>query len=147
MKSKSQTQASVVTSLYSSLNRVARQLRQVELPKGFTPERFRTLATIHNHEPVSVTALADIEELRPATVSRMIAALEADGLIRRREVKEDKRSVLISTTAKGRQMYLRANAKYLDQLREAIMALDPDQVELVSDLASLLEKLSANLER
>lgn len=147
MKSKLQTQTSVVTSLYSSLNRVARQLRNVELPKGFTPERFRTLATIHNHGPMSVTALADVEELRPATVSRMIAALEADGLIRRREVKEDKRSVLISTTAKGRQMYLRASQKYLDQLREAIMALDKDQVDLVGDLASLLEKLSVNLER
>jgi DNA-binding MarR family transcriptional regulator len=147
MKAKLRDQEEVVTSLCSSLNKVSRHLRHLELPKGFTPERFRTLATIQMHGPISVTGLAEREELRPATVSRMVSSLESDGLIKRREAKDDKRSVLISTTPKGRQMYVRANQRYLQYLSEAITSLEPEQIELMGDLASLLEKLSGALER
>jgi DNA-binding MarR family transcriptional regulator len=147
MKAKLRDQEEVVTSLCASLNKVSRHLRHLELPKGFTPERFRTLATIQMHGPISVTGLAEREELRPATVSRMVSSLESDGLIKRREAKDDKRSVLISTTPKGRQMYVRANQRYLQYLSEAITSLEPEQIELMGDLASLLEKLSGALER
>jgi DNA-binding MarR family transcriptional regulator len=147
MKAKLRDQDEVVTSLYSSLNKFSRHLRHIELPKGFTPERFRTLATIHMHGPISVTGLADKEELRPATVSRMVSSLESEGLIKRRDAKDDKRSVLISTTPKGRQMYMRANQRYLEYLGEAITSLDPDQVKLMSDLAVMLEKLSGALDK
>jgi DNA-binding MarR family transcriptional regulator len=133
--------------LFQSLNKVSHRLRSVGLPRGFTPERLRTLATIHAHGPISVTGLAAMERVRPATVSRMIASLEGEGLIKRSDVKHDKRSVLISTTAKGRQMYLRENREYLKRIGEAIRGLDSEQVGLVRNLAALLEQLSAALDR
>ena len=136
-----------MTDFYTRLEKVSRDIRHIELPKGFTPERFRTLATIRTHEPVSVTVLADMEDVRPATISRMISSLESEGLIKKRVVKEDKRCVLISTTAKGRRTYERTNDKYLKHIGKAITELEPDQVELIGELASLLENLSAALRR
>ena len=147
MKSKGLESELTAASLYASVNRVTRLLHHVELPAGCTHERLRTLATIQAHGPLSVTRVAEIEELRPATVSRMISSLEKEGLIRRQDAREDKRSVLVSTTAKGRQMYVRANERYLSRLRRAIEDLDPSQIELVGKLISLLESLSTQLER
>ena len=140
-------QEEVAASLYLSINKLTNRLRHITLPRGFTPERLRTLGTIHAHGPISVTGLAAKERVRPATVSRMIASLEGEGLIRRRDVKHDKRSVLISTTSKGRQMYLRANQEYLKRIRAAIGGLGPEEVELVRSLAALLEQLSTALDR
>jgi DNA-binding MarR family transcriptional regulator len=140
-------QEDIAASLYLSLNKLSHGLRHISLPRGFTPERLRTLATINSHGPISVTGLAAMERVRPATVSRMIASLEGEGLIRRREVKHDKRSVLISTTPKGRQMYLRANQEYLKRIRDAIGGLDPEEVELIRSLAALLEQLSVAIDR
>lgn len=137
----------VAASLYAGVSKVANRLRTIELPKGFTPERLRTLATIHAHGPITVTALAEKERVRPATISRMIASLEEDGLIRRRDDRFDKRSVLVSTTSKGRQMYQRASQEYLKHISDALNGLEPDQAELLLNLASLLEDLSTALDR
>lgn len=147
MKQKLRQNDDIIANLYSNLNKISRNLRQVELPKGFTPERFRTLATIYNYGPISVTGLAEMEALRPATVSRMISSLESDGLIKRRQVKDDKRSVQISTTPKGRQMYLRSNQRYLKHLSQAITELEPEQIRLMGEVAALLEKLSGALKQ
>ena len=147
MKSSAGEKDDIATALYSGLARVSRQLRHMELPHGFTPERLRTLATIHTNGPISVTALAQLEKVRPATISRMISSLEEGGFVKRREDAHDKRSVLISTTSKGRQMYLRANQRYLKQLNEALQSLDPQQRKLMRDLASLLDQLNAALDR
>jgi len=147
MNASADDQEDIAANLYLGLAKVSRQLRHMELPQGFTPERLRTLSTIHTNGPISVTALAELEKVRPATVSRMITSLEEDGFVKRREDANDKRSVLISTTPKGRQMYIRANRRYLKQLNEALSTLDPEQLKLMRQLAGLLEKLDTALDR
>jgi DNA-binding MarR family transcriptional regulator len=141
------TEDDIAAVLHASLSKVSRQLRHIDLPPGLTPERLRTLATIHANGPISVTALATMEQVRPATISRMISSLEEDGYVKRREDKSDKRGVLVVTTSKGRQMYLRANRQYLNQLNEALAKLDPEQVDMVRKLAEMLGKLNAALDR
>src|SRR5690554_3336964 len=55
--------------------RLTRQLRTIELPPGMTPERLSALSVIDKRGPISVTALAGTEKVRPATMSRMVTAL------------------------------------------------------------------------
>jgi len=147
MNSSTEQQEDVAATLYAGLARISRQLRHMDLPNGFTPERLRTLATIHANGPITVTALAELEKVRPATISRMISSLEHEGFVKRREDAKDKRSVLVSTTAKGRKMYVRANQRYLKLLNDALETLEPEQLDLMSELATLLEKLDIALDR
>lgn len=147
MNSSVDQQEDVAATLYAGLAKVSRQLRHLDLPSGFTPERLRTLATIHTNGPISVTALAQLEKVRPATVSRMISALEHEGFVKRCEDAKDKRSVLVSTTSKGRKMYVRANQRYLKLLNDALETLEPEQLSLMRELATLLEKLNIALDR
>lgn len=132
--------------LHERFSRLSRQLRHMELPAGMTPERLSTLSVIDKFGPISVTALADREMVRPATMSRMVSALVDEGLVRRREDKADGRGVLVTVTPKGRRIYRRAHQQRLEQLAEALNGLSADQLAAMKDLASVLERLTSLLD-
>jgi len=132
--------------LHERFSRLSRQLRHMELPAGITPERLSTLSVIDKNGPISVTALADREMVRPATMSRMVSALVDDGLVRRREDKADGRGVLVTVTPKGRRIYRRAHQQRLEQLAEALNGLTPEQLAAMKNLAGVLERLTSLLD-
>ncbi len=73
--------------VHEAFSRLARRLRALDLPYGLTNERLSTLATVAAHEPISVSALAEAEIVSLPTMSRMVAKLEADGFLKRRQAK------------------------------------------------------------
>jgi DNA-binding MarR family transcriptional regulator len=132
--------------LNDQFSRLSRQLRNMDMPDGMTPERLSALSVIEKRGPISVTALADKEMVRPATMSRMVSALVDEGLVRRREDKNDGRGVLVSATPKGRRAYQRAQQQRLHQFAEALNALTPEQLSAMRSLAAALERLTAVLD-
>jgi DNA-binding MarR family transcriptional regulator len=132
--------------LNDQFSRLSRQLRNMDLPDGMTPERLSALSVIEKRGPISVTALADKEMVRPATMSRMVSALVDEGLVRRRDDKTDGRGVLVSSTPKGRRTYRRAQQVRLQQFVEALNALTPDQLSAMRSLAAALERLTLLLD-
>jgi DNA-binding MarR family transcriptional regulator len=118
----------------------------MDLPLGMTPERLSALAVIEKNGPISVTALADREMVRPATMSRMVSALVDEGLVKRSEDKNDGRGVLVSSTPKGRRVYQRAQQQRLQQFAEALSSLSPDQLSAMRSLAAALERLTLLLD-
>ncbi len=125
--------------VHEAFSRLARRLRALELPYGLTNERLSTLATIGDHEPISVSALAKAEIVSLPTMSRMVAKLEAEGLVKRREDKFDGRGVLVSTTAKGRVTYQRATQQSLTHLKGTLSTLEPEQLAAIHTLLSSLD--------
>lgn len=136
----------IASLLHDRFSRLARQLRHMELPVGMTPERLSTLAAIDTFGPISVTALADREMVRPATMSRMVSSLVDEGLARRQEDKSDGRGVLVVTTAKGRRAYERAHQQRLQQLAAALSSFPPEQLVALRELATALERLTRVLD-
>ena len=132
--------------LNDQFSRLSRQLRNMDMPDGMTPERLSALSVIEKKGPISVTALADKEMVRPATMSRMVSALVDEGLVRRKEDKNDGRGVLVSATPKGRRAYQRAQQQRLQQFAEALNSLTPEQLSGMRNLAAALERLTAVLD-
>jgi DNA-binding MarR family transcriptional regulator len=132
--------------LQDQFSRLTRQLRNMELPQGMTPERLSALAVIDRRGPISVTALADLEMVRPATMSRMVSALVDEGLVKRSEDKNDGRGVLVSATARGRRAYHRAQQVRLQHFAEALSELSPEQLSAMKSLASALARLTRLLD-
>ncbi len=125
--------------VYEAFSRLARRLRALDLPYGLTNERLSTLATIRDNEPISVSALAEAEIVSLPTMSRMVAKLEDEGFVRRRDDKLDSRSVLVSTTAKGRRAYLRATQQSLSHLKGTLKTLIPEQLATIRTLLLTLD--------
>lgn len=107
-----------------------------------TPERLSALSVIEKRGPISVTALADNEMVRPATMSRMITALVEEGLVKRSDDKNDGRGVLISVTPKGRRAYQRAQEQRLSRFAEILESLTDEQVSAMRNLSEALERLT-----
>jgi len=128
--------------LHEQFARLTRQLRTLELPQGMTPERLSALSVIEKRGPISVTALADKEMVRPATMSRMVTALVEEGLVKRSDDKTDGRGVLVSATPKGRRTYQRAQEQRLQHFAEVLDSLSDEQLAAMRSLTSALERLT-----
>ncbi len=137
-----ETREEVAALLHEQFARLARELRNLELPQGMTPERLSALSVIDRRGPISVTALADREMVRPATMSRMVSALVDDGLVKRNGDKDDGRGVLVTTTPKGRRTYQRAQEQRLRYFAEALEHLGDEQLVAMRALTAQLERFT-----
>src|ERR1700730_1779593 len=90
--------------LHSIAIRLLRLVRVQDTASGIAPARLSALSVIVFGGPVSLRHLARAEQVKPPTMSRIVDALEADALARRRVDQQDRRAVLIEATRKGAAM-------------------------------------------
>lgn len=128
--------------LHELFVRLARELRNLELPQGITPERLSVLSVIDRYGPISVTALADQERVQPASMSRMVSALVAHRLVQRRDDRADRRGVLVTTTTNGRRLYEQAWAQRARYFAEALGRLNDEELGAMRALAEQLGRFT-----
>lgn len=91
-----------VTRLRLCVLRLARRLRQ-HTSHGITHSQLSALATVDRHGPLSLGELAQLENVQPPSISRIVAALEGDGFVERVAGEVDKRVALVQVTAKAKR--------------------------------------------
>ncbi len=123
---KAHTTEDLADRLHSTAIRLLRLVRVQDAAAGIGPARLSALSVIVFGGPVSLNDLARAEQVRPPTMSRIVDALEAEGLARRHTNQQDRRAVLIEATARGvsvlklgRQRRVRFLAAHLRRLSEA----------------------------
>ena len=88
--------------------RLARRLR-VEAPAGeVSTAALGLLATLYREGPMPGVALAQAEGLQPQSLTRLLAALVATGMIDRTPDPADRRTLIKSITQEGRRALLAA---------------------------------------
>jgi DNA-binding MarR family transcriptional regulator len=92
--------ADAAASLRLSATRLARRLRQ-EAGPGFSPSQLSALAMIAHHGPLTLGALAEREGVAPPSITKVVAKLEADGLVARSADAADRRFSHVCTTDAG----------------------------------------------
>ena len=95
--------------------------------------------------PLTLGALAAAEQVRPPTMSRLVAALEKAGLVARERDPGDARLVRLHATARGRALLLRGRQRRVERLTHALETLDSAELERLEDAALLLERLLPEL--
>lgn len=139
-------EAEIASRLRLSATRLARRLRQ-EADTGFTPSQLSALATVHNHGPLTLGALADQERVAPPSITKVVAKLEADGLVERRADPTDGRVSHVSTTAAGRALVEETRRRKTTWLAGRLHELGPDaQARLLPALDVLDAILAAEEE-
>lgn len=104
------------------------------------PGMLSALASVVDHGPIRLGDLAAREGVAPATLSRLVAALEQDGHIERAVDPADRRSAFVEATPGGRAIVLDLRARRGALLRERIgPALDGDPA--LQALHSLVDAL------
>ena len=129
--------------LRMALVRLQRRLRAARGDISIGLSAFSALACIHQYGPLSAGELAARERLQPQSLTRILARLERETFISRRQDKRDLRRARLLITPKGKA-YLRANG--LDQeawlSRAMSEALSPSERAMLAIAAQLLDRLA-----
>ena len=118
----------IADQLHSVAIRLLRLVRVQDSASGIAPARLSALSVIVFGGPVSLRDLAKAEQVRPPTMSRIVDALEAQGLARRRIDQRDRRGVLIAATKKGTALLMKGRQRRVKFLASYLSSLD--RVEL-----------------
>jgi DNA-binding MarR family transcriptional regulator len=123
-----------------AIARTARKLRQ-EAGGGLSPTSTAALATIHRHPYLTPSELAARERIQRPTATRLIANLEAEGLIERVTDPADRRSCLLSLTARGTELLHEIRTRKDAFLAERLRRLSAEDRATLRRASELLEGL------
>jgi len=129
--------------LHSAAIHLLRALRRQDVALGVGPARLSALSVVVFGGPVTVGALADAEQVRPPTMSRIVAALERDGLVRREPDATDGRRAHIHATAAGRRLLERGRDRRVDELAGWLGGLAAEERAHVFEAVGILERMLA----
>ena len=129
-----------------SLNDVARMLRTYADHKasqfGITRAQWVVLARLDRFEGLKQSELADMLDLQPITLTRLLDRLCECGLIERRADPSDRRAKRLYLTPAARPLLERLGELGEDLMATALAGVDRDQIEnMVAQLAIIKENL------
>jgi DNA-binding MarR family transcriptional regulator len=133
--------------LASRLNSAAiHMLRRVAIDDGadgVSAARLSALSVLVFAGPQTLGSLARVERVSLPTMSRLVEALAAAGLVVRTPRPDDRRTVRVAVTPSGRGLVERARARRIRRLEDLLQAHGSADVRLLEEAVSLLERLEA----
>jgi DNA-binding MarR family transcriptional regulator len=130
-----------VTRLRVALARLSRRLRRHELA-GLTPTQLAALSTVEQAGPLRLGDLAAAEGIAPSTLTRLVAALEELGYVRRDADPKDARASTLAITVLGHETLERLRAENSALLAQRVMLLTPEQRFALAAALPALEALA-----
>ena len=131
--------------LHSAAIHLLRRLRVRDRESGVGPAQLSALSVlVLGGGPRSLGELAEAEQVRPPTMSRIVAGLVRAGLVRRGKT-EDGRRVRLEATAKGTRILQEGRRRRVESLAQALAALSDEDREKLSALIGHLEKVIRHL--
>src|ERR1044071_5373512 len=94
----------VANRLHSAAIHLLRRARRVDAESPLPAPQLSALSVIVFGGPITLGALAAAEQVRPPTMTRLVAALERAGLVTRESDPTDRRQVLLRATPAGRRL-------------------------------------------
>jgi DNA-binding MarR family transcriptional regulator len=131
--------------LHSAAIHLLRRLRVRDRESGVGPAQLSALSVlVLGGGPRSLGELAEAEQVRPPTMSRIVAGLVRTGLVRRGKT-EDGRRVRLAATRKGTRVLQEGRRRRVRSLAEALSSLSSEDRGKVRRLIKHLEKVIRNL--
>jgi DNA-binding MarR family transcriptional regulator len=130
--------------LHSAAIHLLRGVRRVDAQSGLPAAQLSALSVVVFGGPLSLGALAAAEQVRPPTMSRVVGALEAGGLVTREPDPADARAVLVAATRAGRRLLAEGRRRRVEALAERLRALDENERAALHAAAPALVRLSGS---
>lgn len=128
--------------LHSAAIHFLRRVAREDESSGLSPARLSALSVVVFAGPLTLGELADAERVRPPTMTRIVAALEEDGLVRREADRADGRVTIVRASARGTRTLERARARRLELIRRGLRGLSAADAAALARAAELLESIA-----
>ena len=133
--------AEVAERLHAAAIHILRHVRTVDVESGLTASRLSALSVIVFRGPISISDLAEAEQVRPPTVSRLAKEMEWEGLVSRERDAADRRIVRLRATSRGRSLLLEGRQRRTAKLARLLTQLSLEDRKRLADAATVLEQL------
>ncbi len=133
--------------LHVAAIQMLRRVRAEDRWTDLSGPRLSALSVIVFAGPVTVTRLAEAEQVRTPTISRLIADLEQEGLVKRVVNPEDKRVRLVSATEKGQRLLQQGRDRRIQKLATDLQMLSNSDRKILARAADILRNLPNSSDR
>jgi DNA-binding MarR family transcriptional regulator len=127
--------------LRAAVTRLNRRLRSTSLEE-VSPGQASALAMIERLGSPALNELAAAEQVRPPSMTRLVDALESDGLVERRVDAVDRRCQHISLTPAGRKALAGIRSRKTAFLESRLSQLSDEDRDAIGRALSILERLA-----
>lgn len=127
--------------IHSAAIHLLRHVRQADdAAMGISAARASALSVLVFGGARSLSELAGEERVTAATMSKLVAAMEVEGLVRRYPDVNDARAIRLEATSKARRILERGRARRLDVLERLLGEASEAEVEAIRTAADVVER-------
>ena len=127
--------------LHSSAIHLLRRLRREDDASGLPAPQLSALSVIVFAGPVTLGALAQAEQVRPPTITRLVDKLEAAGLVDRVPDPVDRRISRVEATPKGVKLLHDGRRRRVASLAASLRELPAKERSALAKAVPILEKV------
>jgi DNA-binding MarR family transcriptional regulator len=124
-----------------AVTRLSRRLRRERAVGALTPSQFSVLTTLDVHGPLTPSALAEHERVRPPSMTRILGNLEEIGLVSRSAVESDKRQYIVSLTDAGNATVAEERRRKDAWLTQRLTELSDEDRAAIGAVLPVIERL------
>jgi len=136
------TAVDVAERVHKAAIRMLRAARVADADTGLSAPKLSALSVLVFGGAMSLSALAKAEQVTAPTMSKLVADLEAAGLVAKRADKADKRGLRIEVTAKGRALMEKGRQARLALLAARVAQLSRAERAALDDAAAIMLRLA-----
>jgi DNA-binding MarR family transcriptional regulator len=133
--------ATTADRLHSAAIHLLRRVRKEDAIMAEAPARLSALSVLVFGGPMSLGELAAAEQVKPPTMSRVVAGLEQNGLVERFADSKDARRVRLCATVKGVRLMKQGRKRRIQHLAQNLKTLQANELEVVQHAVEILERV------
>ena len=127
--------------LHSAAIHLLRRARKRDTESGEGPARLSALSVLVFGGPMTLGQLAQAEQVKPPTMTRIVTGLEESGLAERGADAEDARRIRMRATAKGKRLLQQARKRRIQDLARSLEKLTPEQLRQLQAGIDVIERI------
>lgn len=126
--------------LHSAALHLMRYVRAQDTALGVPPAQLSALSVVVFGGKQSLTNLAQAEQVRAPTMSRIVDGLVKAGLVRREIDPSDRRSISITSTEKGVKIMHEGRGRREKRLLELLRGLTREEIETLDRSSEIISR-------
>lgn len=127
--------------LHSAAIHLLRRVRKQDTATGEGPARLSALSVLVFGGPKTLGELATAEQVKPPTMSRIVAGLARSRLIQITADPQDARRMRIRSTSKGRRLLQKGRELRITYLASRLESLAPEEQAKLAEAGEILKRL------
>ena len=128
--------------LHSAAIQLLRRLRREDDASGLPAPQLSAMSVIVFGGPITLGALASAEQVRPPTITKLVAALEEQGLVVRETDPKDRRVMRVKATSRGTRLLYDGRRRRVASLEASLGELAASDRAALARAIPILEKVA-----